>query len=71
MAYATLLHKLPPELRTIFRKYENLSKKLINVKWSIEFNSICLQENILPNYSNIYIYIYIHTHKYVYILNNS
>ena len=55
MAYAALLHNLPPDLRAILRNYENVSKKLINVKWSIEFNSICLDENILPNYSNIYI----------------
>ena len=30
-----------------------MSKKLINITWSLEFNSVCLKENILPNYTRI------------------
>ena len=67
MAYATLLHSLPAELRTIFRQYENINKKFLNTKWSIEFNSICLIENILPNYSNTHTHTHTHTHIYIYI----
>ena len=53
MAYARLLHLIPEELRSLFRKYEALRKKQINNLWSRKFNEICLQEGILPNYTNI------------------
>ena len=51
--YGEEIYSLPEDLRKLFRKYENVNKKLINIKWSIEFNSTCLKENILPNYSRI------------------
>ena len=53
MTYIELLHQVPEELRRTFRLYESTSKKLINLKWSITFNTTCLKENILPNYSRI------------------
>ena len=53
MAYARLLNTIPTELKNCYRKYESTSKKVINNNWSIEFNSICLQENILPNFTRI------------------
>ena len=53
MSYSQLLYAVPEELRKLIRKYENINKKLINLKWSIEFNSTCIKENILPNYSRI------------------
>ena len=53
MSYAQLLHTVPEGLRKLYRQYENVSKKLINTKWSIEFNSICLKEDLQPNYSRI------------------
>ena len=51
MNYANLLHTVPEGLRRVYRKYESLCKKLINNEWSAKFNSICLQEKILPNFS--------------------
>ena len=53
MTYAELLHTIPAGLKTAYRKFENVSKKLQNIHWSMEFNSICLKENILPNFSKI------------------
>ena len=44
MSYAKLLHSVPDGLRKLYRQYENVSKKLINTKWSIEFNSTCIKE---------------------------
>ena len=35
-----------------YRKYENLVKKYINAEWSKLFNSICLNENLWPTYTN-------------------
>ena len=56
MSYAKLLHNVPDGLRRLYRKYENVSKKLINTKWSIEFNSTCIKENMLPNFSRLHHY---------------
>ena len=53
MTYANLLHTIPEGLRRLYRKQESLCKKLINIKWSVKFNSICIQEGILPNYSRL------------------
>ena len=53
MDYGRLLHQLPEELRTLMRKYEALRKKLINNEWSTKFNEICLQEDVLPNFTRI------------------
>ena len=53
MSYAEVLYTVPEELRRHFREYERIVKKLINLNWSIEFNSICKKENILPNYSRL------------------
>ena len=53
MSYASLLYKIPEELRRLYRKYEAYCKKEVNNEWSKKFNEICLQEEILPNYSRI------------------
>ena len=48
-----LLHRVPENVRKLFRKYESLSKKSIKKKWSNTFNSVCLRENIMPVYTKI------------------
>ena len=51
-----LLHQLPYNLKTIFRKYENKCKNKINKIWSLKFNQTCFNENLWPTYStNVYI----------------
>ena len=44
MSYAEVLYTVPEELGGHFREYERIGKKLINLNWSIEFNSICKKE---------------------------
>ena len=56
-----LLHTLPPELKSEVRKLEKVSSKLCKSECRVLFNSLCVRENLLPNYSNIYIYIYIYS----------
>ena len=53
MTYANLLHTVPEGLRQQYRRHESLCKKLVNLEWSTKFNSICLQEEILPNFSTL------------------
>ena len=53
MNFGRLLRTVPQELRSLYRKLETTSKKLIRANWSITFNSVCLKENILPKYTRI------------------
>ena len=48
----------PSEIKQLFRKIETKSKQLITNNLHQEFNNICLNENLLPIYTNIYICIY-------------
>ena len=51
--YVNNLRNLPFTASSILRKLENVKRKIIKCKWSIVFNETCLNENILPNYTNI------------------
>ena len=53
MAYAQLLHQIPEQLRRLYRNYEALRKKQIQNEWSNRFTEICLQEDMLPNFTRI------------------
>ena len=48
------------------RALEKLNKKKINAKFGVFFNEVCLNERLVPNYTNIYIYIYIFMYIYLY-----
>ena len=54
----SLLHTLPSEQKNEVRKLEKVSLKLVKSECRELFNSVCVRENLLPNYSNIYIYEY-------------
>ena len=49
----SLLHTLSPELKNEVRKLEKVSLKLCKTECRELFNSVCVRENLLPNYSNI------------------
>ena len=53
MNYVNLLHAAPADLKKRFLELEKMKKKLINNNWSIRFNTICMKENIMPNYSDV------------------
>ena len=50
--YGNLLHDLDPLAREQFRKYEKYRRHLIQSKFKGMFNSICINEKLLPKYSN-------------------
>jgi hypothetical protein len=54
--FGQVIFQLPSTIRRIVRRIESLSKKIINAEAVISFNKICLSEDILPNYTNIYIW---------------
>ena len=59
-----ILKILKNEEKTLFRNIERNKIKLIKAEEHIKFNEQCLQHNLLPTFTNIYIYIYIY--KYVF-----
>ena len=54
MLYTELLFSLPNNILSSIRKLENIKKKLVKAEWSQHFNNVCLQENLMPNYTRIY-----------------
>ena len=55
--FANFLFLFNQETRRLIRKIENIEKKLINCQLAVLFNQTCLNEDILPTYTNIYTYI--------------
>ena len=47
-----LLNLVEPESKNLFRTLEKLQKKYINKKYGVIFNETCLNEKLLPNYTN-------------------
>ena len=63
VSLGSLIHSLPSEIKKEVRDLEKVSFRRCKSDCSVIFNTVCVKENLLPNYSNIYIYIYI----YIYI----
>ena len=53
MSYGSLLNKVQPELKSLFREYETICKGIVKEKWVINFNESCLKEEMLPTFSKI------------------
>ena len=57
--------------RRLLRNIENIEKKLINCQLAAVFNETCLNEDILPIYTNIYIYIYVYAVETFFLAENN
>ena len=55
--YGQYINQLPPPPNTIkvIREFEQIQKKICRHKMSIMFNEICINEEMLPKYTYIYI----------------
>ena len=53
MTISETLTKVPSSIKQTFNKIQKLNRKLSKAKHSILFNDICIQEHILPRYTNI------------------
>ena len=53
MTYAYELSKHSTATKVQIRKLESIKYKLLKCKWSTIFNKICLEENLLPDYTRI------------------
>ena len=47
-------------MKAKFRELERLHLKIIKERSHLKFNEVCLNNDLLPIYTNIYIYIYIY-----------
>ena len=52
-SFGNLLHQLNPSARGHYRTLEKLKRKLIQNTYTGWFNFVCLNEKLLPKYSNI------------------
>ena len=57
MSFVNLLHQLPTNLKSMVRNLESINQKIIKTNWSIVFNNVCLNENIMPKYTNMTIFL--------------
>lgn len=53
MSLGELLHRLPTDTRKVVRSIEQANRKLSKSRSAVLFNRQCLNENILPTYTNI------------------
>ena len=53
MTISEILNTVSIEGRSTFSKLQKVNRKICKAKNAILFNDICLQENILPKYTNI------------------
>ena len=53
MNIGELIYDLQPDVKSLIRKIEKFENKLIHAKIDLVFNTVCLNENILPIYTNI------------------
>ena len=68
--FGHIIRNLSQIQRSRIRKIESTSKKIVNAEAAVKFNEIALKEDLLPNYTNIYIYMYIYIYIYRKNVNN-
>ena len=56
--YGQYLNQFPPNTIKVIREFERIQKRICRHKMSIMFNEICINEEMLPKYTYIYIYNY-------------
>ena len=56
--YGQYINQFLPNTIKVIREFERIQKKICRHKMSIMFNEICINEEMLPKYT--YVYIYIH-----------
>ena len=57
--YGQYINQFPQNTIKAIQEFERIQKKICRHKMSIMFNEICINEEMLPKYTYIYMYIYI------------
>ena len=63
--YGQYINQFPPNTIKVIREFERVQKKICRQKMSIMFNEICINEEMLPKYTDTHAHT--HTHTYIYI----
>ena len=58
MKIGQLIFHLPAEKKQKIRRIAKINKKIASGKSSLVFTRTCIKENLLPEYTNIYIFLY-------------
>ena len=58
LTFGELLYPLNNDLKNQIRNFEKQKKQILSAKYGILFNQTCLNEELNPTCTNIYIYIY-------------
>ena len=51
--FGVLLQQLSPQSKTQARKLEKLKNKFLNCSYGVKFIDICIQESLLPKFTDI------------------
>ena len=58
MTLGEIIFQFPNNIKIIIRQLEKLERKRVKANMAILFNRTCINENILPQFTNIYEYMY-------------
>ena len=56
--FGFLLNQLPPDQKSLVRYIEKIDQKIVNATNGVKFLKSCIDEDLLPKFTDIYIYIY-------------
>ena len=59
MNFGNIIFPLPTKTKKLIRNIETNNRKLSKANSALVYNETAINENLLPNYTKIYIYIYI------------
>ena len=62
----SILNSCSMDVKNVYRKVENSLVNIVKISSHLCFNETCVNNNILPTYTNIYIYIYIYIYINIY-----
>ena len=56
MTLGEIIFQFPNNIKIIMRQLEKLERKQIKANMAILFNRTCINKNLLPQFTNIYIF---------------
>ena len=55
--FGVLLNQMNPDHKSLVRNIERIDKKIVNASNGVKFLQTCINEDLLPKFTDIYIYI--------------
>ena len=54
--FGFLLNQMPPDQKSLVRYIEKIDKKIVNATNGVKFLQACIDEDLLPKFTDIYIF---------------